>query len=106
MNYGNRNNKRRVFYPLFYSRWWVVESLRPGSPQRVKWLDQKIFTADYYPSAAVLVRSLLDFMTAVSVVRHTESSMHCQNPIAPQHCQQRHYTPAVSSSGGSPTAAL
>jgi len=106
MNNRSQNNKREIFYPLFYTRWWVAVSLRLGSPLRVKWLVQKIFTADDYPSAAVLVLSLLGFMPAVRVVRKTATSIQRQNPIASQHCQQRHYTPAVSSPGASPTAAL
>jgi len=106
MNNGNLHNQREIFYPLLYSQWWVAGSLRPGSSQPGKWRVQKVFDADYYPMAAVLVLSLLGFMTAVRVVRNTESSIQHQNPIAPQHCQQRHYFPAVSSPGASPTAAL
>jgi len=106
MNNRSQNNKREIFYPLFYTRWWVAVSLRSGSPLRRKWLIQKVFDTDYYPREAVLVLSLLGFMTAVRIMFNTASWIQRQNPIAPQHCQQRHYSPAVSSPGASPTAAL
>jgi len=106
MNNRSQNNKREIFYPLFYTRWWVTVSLRSGSPQRVKSLIQKVFDTDYYPRAAVWVLSLLGFITTERIMCSTASWMQRQNPIAPQHCQQRHYSPAVSSPGASPTAAL